>query len=515
MSSRFSLNNYHILLRVIAFLLVLECCLVFFGWSFDITVLKSILPGLVAMNPLTALCFLCAGISLLGNRMIRRACASFLLLVGLVKIFDYVLGTNLSLDQVLFSAKLEGNQIAPNTAMEFLFVGAALLLMETKNGLAAGQFLNFIALIIAWTALLGYFYSSVALYRIGLFIPMAVHTAISFICLCAAIFCLKINEGLTRHIVSDDSGGIMARRLIPAVIVIPSLLGWLKLIAQEQGLIEVSSGTALVAVGNILLFGILIWMTTRSISLVEEKHRKTEEARMRLANEVVNVKSEFISVVSHELRTPLTVIKGGIDVVADETLGPLNHDQKDMLDTTKRNVDRLGRLINDVLDFQKLEAGRMVFNFAEHDLNEVVKDTVEEFQAYIKECGLGLQFSCPQEAVRVICDSDKIVQVLTNLLNNAIKFTNKGVISVGIQVGSDGHAKVSVQDQGVGIKLEDKEKLFQTFSQVGDAQTRKTGSSGLGLAIVKRIIEKHDGIIDVESVYGQGSTFYFTLPLKQ
>lgn len=228
--------------------------------------------------------------------------------------------------------------------------------------------------------------------------------------------------------------------------------------------------------------------------------------------EALKVKSEFTSTVSHELRTPLAAIKEGIAIVSDGTAGGLNNEQKEFLDIAKRNVDRLARLINNILGFQKLEAGKATFSFEHEDVNEAVKEAVSTMASLADQKGLYLKFEPAKELPKIKFDRDKISQVLTNLISNAIKFTDNGGVIIKTDKG-DNFVKVSVADTGPGIKKEDIPKLFRQFSQLEDGIKRKTGGTGLGLAISKEIIEKHKGKIWVDCEYGKGSTFSFSLPI--
>ncbi len=245
----------------------------------------------------------------------------------------------------------------------------------------------------------------------------------------------------------------------------------------------------------------------------QEARKRAQEVEKQLMA-AMNVKSEFTSMVSHELRTPLTVIKESVAIVYDETAGPVNPDQKDFLETAKRNVDRLARLINDVLDYQKLEGQHMEFRMVEQDINDVVKEAGESFSLSLKNKNLVLKFQFQEDLPRLFFDKDRITQVLTNLLSNAMKFAVKGTITLITETGGDNSIKVSVKDEGIGIKESDLSKLFQSFSQISTGMERQTGGTGLGLALCKKIIEQHGGKISVESVYGQGTAFYFFLPVK-
>lgn len=231
--------------------------------------------------------------------------------------------------------------------------------------------------------------------------------------------------------------------------------------------------------------------------------------------EAMAVKSDFISMVSHELRTPLTIIKESVSIVFDETAGSINPDQKDFLTTAKNNVDRLGRLINDVLDYQKLEVHAMPFKMELQNINDAISEVGQGFKLAIEKKGLSLSVELEENLPKINFDKDKIIQVLTNLLNNAMKFADKGTVRLISERLRDNTIKVSVKDEGVGIKEGDLDKLFKTFSQLSTGTSRKTGGTGLGLVLCKKIIEEHHGKISVESFYGNGSTFYFVLPIKE
>jgi len=240
-----------------------------------------------------------------------------------------------------------------------------------------------------------------------------------------------------------------------------------------------------------------------------------QEAKNKI-EETLKIKSEFTSVVSHELRTPLTAIKEGIAIVLDGTAGRINPEQKDFLDTAKRNVDRLARLINDVLDFQKLEAGRVEFRMEENDINEVVREVEKEMAPVVKEKKLDFSVKLDKKIHKIKFDRDTVIQVLTNLVSNAVKFTEKGAITIITDYDrKDNAILVSVKDTGPGIKKEDLPRLFRRYEQLEKGKGRKTGGTGLGLAISKEIITRHSGKIWAASEPGKGSTFCFILPVKE
>ncbi len=262
---------------------------------------------------------------------------------------------------------------------------------------------------------------------------------------------------------------------------------------------------------KIMLFNARRLATMQMILITIEditEHKKAQEE----IKEAAKTKSASTSKVSHELRTPLTAMKEGIALVLDGLAGDINEEQKELLGIAKKNVDRLTRLINDILDFQKLDSGRVKFNLEANDVNQIVNDVYKMMVLPAKNVNLDFLLELDQNLPKVKFDSDKITQVLTNLVNNAIKFTEKGNITIKTFKTEDA-IQVSVSDTGCGISQEDLPKLFSSFEQLHSGGDRKTGGTGLGLAISKEIIELHGGRIWVESEPGRGSKFMFTLPV--
>ncbi len=247
----------------------------------------------------------------------------------------------------------------------------------------------------------------------------------------------------------------------------------------------------------------------RSLRYAIERKRVEEKLK-----EALKIKSDFISMISHELRTPLTVIKESVAIVHDGVAGPLNQEQHEFLTNAKRDIERLSRLINSVLDFQKLENNQMALRAQETDINELVTEVKNGFTLMAKNKGLQLSMNLENNLPRIFCDRDQIVQVLTNFMSNAFRVTQKGRVTLETKK-IDNSIRVSVQDQGLGIKEADFPKLFQVFSQLDMENQRQPGTTGLGLAICKEILEAHQGKIGLESVYGKGATFYFLLPIKE
>ena len=225
---------------------------------------------------------------------------------------------------------------------------------------------------------------------------------------------------------------------------------------------------------------------------------------------VERLKNEFVSVVSHELRTPLTSIRGSLGLMEGGVMGELSDDAKRMLGIAISNADRLVRLINDILDVERIESGQAPMEMRSCDLGELMESTRELLQTSAGEAGVKLDVE-PLQA-RLHADPDRIIQTLVNLVGNAIKFSpSGGTVTVRAQ-NVNGRVHVEVHDDGPGIPATARESIFDRFAQLDTADTRLKGGSGLGLAIARGIVEHHGGRIWVDSTEGEGSTFAFELP---
>ncbi len=262
----------------------------------------------------------------------------------------------------------------------------------------------------------------------------------------------------------------------------------------------------------------------RTVEL-EQKTIQLAEANREL-KELDRLKSEFLANMSHELRTPMNSIIGFTQLLLDEVDGEINEEQRKSLETVERNANNLLSLINDILDLSKIESGKMTLTLQPVSLDRVIDDTITTLEPLIESKNQQFTLEKPDTLPRVIGDSEKLRQILINLLNNAIKFTDYGgritlqveiwnkKLPPGLDPGKS-YVRVSVRDNGIGIKPEDQERLFGEFIQLDASASRRYGGTGLGLSITKRLVEMHNGIIEVESSYGEGSTFSFFLPVEE
>ncbi|WP_302184688.1 sensor histidine kinase [Planktothrix pseudagardhii] len=222
------------------------------------------------------------------------------------------------------------------------------------------------------------------------------------------------------------------------------------------------------------------------------------------------MKSEFISIVSHELRTPLSSIRGSLGLLAAGVFKNKPDTTQQMLDIAVHDTERLVRLVNDILDLERLEAQKVHLNQQWCDTGALLQQCVETLQPLAAENQIML--SVEPTSIQVFVDRDRMIQTLVNLVSNAIKFSPaKATVTLSAQDQAD-QVLFQIQDQGRGIPADKLETIFGRFQQVDASDSRQKGGTGLGLAICQSIVQQHGGKIWAESVVGAGSKFYFTLP---
>ena len=239
----------------------------------------------------------------------------------------------------------------------------------------------------------------------------------------------------------------------------------------------------------------------RQLEILRAEHERTKAAYV--------AKSQFVSTVSHELRTPLTSIKGSLDLMASGMLGPVPKEMQSMLEIASKNSTRLANLINDILDLQKIESGEMPYHFDTVDVRQLVVDAVDANRGYADKLGLELVGEIIEgEPVFIKGDENRLMQVMSNIISNALKFSDPGgCVTVSYSVIGE-KVRIYVKDEGVGIPEDSRDKVFDKFSQIDSTDQRKVGGTGLGMNISKQIVEHHKGLIDYVSELGEGTTFF-------
>lgn len=242
---------------------------------------------------------------------------------------------------------------------------------------------------------------------------------------------------------------------------------------------------------------------------LEEAKSELEKSNKEL-RQLDRLKTDFVSMVSHELRTPLSITREGISLILDKVPGDINPKQEQLLAAAKNHIDRLARLIEELLDISRIDSGRVELKKEPTDIVSIARSAIASFEHLIKEKNLELKFSPEKETIEMNIDTDRTMQIFTNLIDNAIKFTDKGSINIAILDG-DSKVKCIVEDTGIGISEDNLPKVFGRFQQFSRVAGPGPKGTGLGLSIAKGLVELHSGEIWVESKIGLGTKFTFTL----
>jgi PAS domain S-box-containing protein len=277
-------------------------------------------------------------------------------------------------------------------------------------------------------------------------------------------------------------------------------------------LLETVTGQVALAIQNALLYEEVQRHTRELEQRVAKRTAELAVAKER-AEESDRLKSAFLATMSHELRTPLNSIIGFTGIILQGLAGPLNVEQARQLGMVQSSARHLLALINDVLDISKIEAGQLEIHPERFDLPAALEKAAALVKPLVDKKGLALRVVLSPNVGPVVSDRLRVEQVLLNLLNNAVKFTERGEVRLTAETGPD-TLRISVADTGIGIKSEDMEKLFQPFRQIDSGLTRQYEGTGLGLAICRRLADRLGGEISARSTWGEGSVFTFMLPLK-
>src|SRR5712671_657072 len=517
------------------------------GWALNLSFITKATTGGYPILPLTALCFVLAGGSLTmavwpkrtaTTEAIQQTLAALVATIAGLTLYEYLRGSESGFDLLLFGDRLQrvstypAGRIALNSAGSLLLFALALLNIphdQRKHDLRAQMFAT-PALFIPLLAILGYLFGVKGMYSLSQSSGMALWTAIGQLILGVGILVAVRDRGVAVLLLDDGPAGVLTRRLLPAALLAPILLGVIRILGEPSGFYESEFGVSLFAVASIMTFvGLVLWSARVlrntdkervDLLLLEqqarahaEKARNEAELARAEAERANNSKTDFLAVMSHELRTPLTAIMGYEELLSDGITGPVTELQRQQLGRINASARHLLGLIDEILTFARVDIGRERVRWESMSVNHTLADAAAlvEPMATAKKLKFVVKLLDEDQAIQT--DGTKLRQMLVNLLSNGIKFTERGEVRVGLSVRS-GTLEVSIADTGVGIPAENIEEVFEPFWQAEQTATRKTGGTGLGLSVTRKLARLLGGDVTVASRLGAGTTFLLTLPMK-
>ncbi len=512
--------------------LVLPVALVLMaGWVFQgRDLLSSTFQWVPALMPITATCLVLTAAAmawLLGGPHSRRLwaglCAALVASAGLLTLTSYALGRG----RPWLLDFLPGKPMAPQTALCFTLLGLSLLSVDRgRRGAARSQLLALAALLVPLTVLLGYTFAEQRIYRLGDGVGTAPHTAVLQLLLCLGALFLRPDQGPAAVVTSEAAGGVMARRLLFAGL-LPVWVGALVELGVRRQLVDARLAWPLFAVAMMLSLAAVVWRAAvvsnrlheeqvaarrqASAEAALQRHLAAENARLaQAAGAAAREREDVLAIVSHDLKNPLATVRLSAAVLDQKlTRLPGGEALRGRVAAMDRAALLMVGLITRMLDAARLDAGQPL---AVEPRPEPVNDVIGEALSLIEPQatrGDILLMQCLTPGLMALCDRERLVQVLANLLGNAVKFTPSGG-TVTVETREDaGEVRVAVRDTGPGIPADEQRHLFQRHWQ---SRSTAHQGSGLGLYIAKGLVEAHGGRLWVESTVGAGSTFTFTLP---
>jgi len=441
---------------------------------------------------------------------IRRAVvlvlAVLVALIGAVTLIEHISGWDFGVDTLLAdeppnqrATSAPGRMGLPAT-ISFILIGTALVLATRSRFRGVSVAASVIVLALCLLSLVGYAFGATSAYTLPRLTGIALQTALTIFVLAVGIIASVPEREPMRTILSDTAAGMLVRRVLPLIIVLPILLGGLRIYGQEIELFDLRFGTAARTVVEVILLAALLWWAAASVEAHEVRLRDSQRR-----------KDEFLAILAHELRNPIAAIRNNLELM--RVSGGTPDTVRQSRDVLDRQSAHLARLVDDLLDAGRITTGKIELRREPVELSAIVNQAVEAVRPLCQKAGLELTLKSPSNPIFVNGDPARITQIVGNLLNNACKFTDKGD-HVDVSVGSeDENAVVRVRDTGIGIAPEQLEKLFDMFVQADTTLERATSGLGIGLSLVKDLAEMHGGAVEVRSAgLRAGSEFIVRLP---
>jgi signal transduction histidine kinase/ActR/RegA family two-component response regulator len=497
----------------------------FIGWYADIPWLTDWLGTGISIQPNAAIAVMSAAIALLlfrfGYRRLGGAVGVFVAAMGLVVLIEYATGIDFGIDTLFLFGRTWGRQgvialgrMGPPGAISWTLLGLAMLFASSSQtrrwpGAVAMALALCVTSIVSLT-LVGYLYGVTALYTVPTVSVIALQTSTFILAVSVGVVILLPDRAPMRIVLDPSPAGALVRRILPAVIVVPIVLGLLRLWGEQGGLYDLATGTASRTMAEIALMSALLWWAAATIGKQAEARRLAESQLVETLREADRRKNEFLATLAHELRNPLAPLRTAVELM--KLKAPEDRTLIRASEVIERQVLLMARLLDDLLDIGRITSDKLELRKERVDLATVLRDSVDMCRPLVQQYEHDLTFTA-RESVAVEADPARLGQVFGNLLNNACKYTErKGRITVTLSREGE-TAVVTVADNGIGIPADKQASIFDMFSQVDRVLNRPHGGLGIGLHLVRRLLELHGGSVVVHSDGpGRGTEFTVRLP---
>ena len=518
----------------VSLLIVIIGFLVLMGWLFHIPILLSPGHGFSTIKSNTGLAFLLIGFSLwfiqtkrinLHNKQIAQILACIVVIIGVLTLIEYIFNLNLGIDQLLFKEAAGAfntsspNRMALNSTICFILAGMSILFwnVKTHNIYRPAQIFALIGGFISLFGLIAYLYNVSLVYHIPQFTAISLYAVIAFVLLFIAILFARPNIGIMSIINGDNVSGVLSRRLLPLIIILPIIIGVIVSHGVNMSLYSYQIGNILFLFSILILLSIIVWIIIISIKNIDEAHQLIEiEYQMTLEDKVkIRTKEleqsnkdlqQFAYVASHDLKEPLRMISSFLQLLEKRQADKLDEESKEFIEFAVTGAQRLDSLINDLLEYSKVANKKREFNNV--NLNDILKQTILNLKSVINDNNAEITYN---ELPTIKGDEQLLTQLFQNLISNSIKYRREIIPKINISAMHESSQYLfKLKDNGIGISPKHLDKIFTIFQRLHSKEEYE--GTGIGLAIVQKIVHQHGGEVWAESKPGKGSTFYFTIP---
>jgi signal transduction histidine kinase len=509
--------------------------LVLIGWLFKISILLSPGSGFSTIKTNAGLAFLLIGFSLwfvqtkrinFYNQRISQVLAGIVVIIGVLTLIEYIFNLNLGIDQLLIKEAVGAlntsspNRMALTSSVNFILAGISILLwnVKTPRVYRPTQIIAIVGGFISLLGLLAYIYDVSLFYHIPQFTAIAFYAVIAFLLLFIAILFARPNIGMISIISSDNISGILSRRVLPLIVILPVIFGFILNYGVNIGLYNYQMSNVLFLFSIIIFLTILVWIIILSIKNIDDNRRLREIEYQTNLEEKVRERTkeleqsnkdlqQFAHVASHDLKEPLRMISSFLQLLERRYADELDEDANEFIGFAVTGAQRMDAMINDLLEYSKVANKKREFNNV--NINKVLEISILNLNSAIDDNKAEITYN---QLPTITGDEHLMILLFQNLISNSIKYTEENIIpKIDISAIKESNQYLfKVKDNGIGMSPKHLDRIFTIFQRLHTKEEYE--GTGIGLAIVQKIIHQHGGEIWVESELGKGTTFYFTIP---